>query len=308
MQRQAVKAAAKAAPVVIGATAGAVASSSSSVAESQSLAVSAETLQESGILLKSQLLKSQDGTPWIIPSTPDAASDDEEVVDPSRAIEQVLALSQSLIQKKEVQDKIIECATEQGLLESGLLVSIESWPSPSESPTDSQILDNVSDCELERLREENSELRKENLELRAQVPAAEAAAGEEEEVPAEEVPAEPVLASLPTAQPLDSPALVKMSVDASGRVHVRCTGAADAALNAARGSGRPRKTSQPRKEKVRLRQAAIVATAIVVGVLAITITRNPKATKAAVTGAAAIVAGLFVAEQVAEQQVAAKRC
>ena len=297
MQRQAVRAAAKAAPVVMGATAGAVASSSSSVAESQSLSVSHEALRESGVLLKSQLLKSQDGTPWIIPSSPDAASDDEEFVDAERAIDQVLALSQSLLSDKEVQAKIVQHATEQGMLESGLLVSIESWPSPSESPSDSQLLDNASDGELERLRDENSELRKENSELRAQVPPAEAAAEAEEEA---EAPVEPVLASLPTARPLDSPALIKMSVDATGRVHVRCTGAADAAADAA---ARPRKSRQ-QKEQARLRQAAIVATAIVVGVLAITITRNPKATKVAVTGAAAVVAGLFAKVAAAEQQAA----
>jgi len=294
MQRQAVKTAGKAAPkVLIGAAAAAVASSSSVTdAETKSLTVSAETLHESGILLKSELLKSQDGTPWIIP----AASDDEEMVDPSRAIEQVLALSQSLIQEKEVQAKIIEHANEQGLLESGLLVSIESWPAPSESLTDSQLLDNVSDGELERLRDENNELRKENLELRAQV-TSEAAAEEEP-------PAEPIVASLPTAEPLDSPALVEVRVDASGSV--RCMGNADVAFDASRTNERPRKTSQQRKEKARLRQAAIVATAIVVGVLAITITRNPKATKAAVTGAAAIVAGIFVTEQAAEQKVVAE--
>jgi len=100
-----------------------------------------------------------------------------------------------------------------------------------------------------------------------------------------------------TARPLDSPALIKMSVDATGRVHVRCTGAADTAADAA---ARPRKSRQ-QKEQARLRQAAIVATAIVVGVLAITITRNPKATKVAVTGAAAVVAGLFAKVAAAEQ-------
>lgn len=301
MQR--LKAAAKAAPVVIGATAGAVASSSSSVAEAQSLSLSAEKLHESGVLLKSQLKMSSDGTPWIIPASPDAASDDEDtvVVDPAQAIDAVLALSQLLIQDKEVQAKIVQHAQAQGLLGSGLgVVSIESWPSPSESPTDSYLLDNLSDGELERLREENGELRKENSDLRAQVPPTEA--GEQEETPA-------ALASLPTAQPLHGSALVKLSVDAIGDVHVRCTGAADAPPSSDAGGGatRPRTSSQKRKETARLRQAAIVATAIVVGVLAITITRNPKATKAAVAGAAAMVASLFVAEQAAEQQVAAKR-
>lgn len=278
----------RAATVAVGAAGAAAANAASAQAECKA-ALGQERLEEAASLIKDELIKSQDlkslansqdglvlgsqdglvlstdGTPWILPRSPDESSGFD-----------LLELSTHIAADPVVVEKIREKAEAQGLLRS-----IESWPTTrSSSPAFSVLLDSGLELENEneRLRLENERLRRENEKLKLEQEPAPPEPAEAREaatpVAAAEAEAAPVAepaVGLPCAPPLGTVlraapplAVVRLQLEPSGEVKVKLSPHGEAAAP----PRKPRKTAQ-QKQRVRQRQAAaVVATAIVIGLVA----------------------------------------
>lgn len=257
-------------------TAAAIVAGAAGSSQAESQALGPEQLQEAiGLLGREMTTKggeqdaliksySSDGTPWILP--------DKEILD--NEIFELLELSASVVAEPGVRRTILQKAEERGL-------ALES--TRSSSPF-SEIIDSGLELrsENEQLRSENEELKRELHSLKVQ---ATADPSRDELHSAEMPPCEAEeAASLPRAQPIA--ALLNLSVDPSGRVAVK--------LSPTKPQEEPAKPRKSQRAREQQRQAVVMATAIVVGLLAIAITKNPAGARAAAASAAATVASLMV--------------
>lgn len=320
--------------VAAGVVGAAAAASTNQAAECKSITLTPEQCEEAAGSIKDELSKSKDGlvlsrdgTPWIMPRPPAAAASHDF---------ELLELATTLAADPIVQARLskIELKAEaQRSLESWPTTRSSS-PVSFSALLDSA--DQVDQMEHEnaRLKAENEMLQRENRRLsggakenskekgvegqvlEAEEPAppepaaprlpaadestAEAEAKVKEEAPVTSLlPRAPTLAAVLRLSPAMRPVRLQLLVEADGKLRVELLPQPQPEEGEA-GEQKAERPTKTRQQKERTRQAVIVATAIVVGLLAVTLTKNPAATKAAVASAAAAVSGLMLHYQSAQ--------